>query len=904
MAKGRRNSLGSARVLPTRIPIHTLSGGVGRQGPTKRLPSEAENIDNAFVTLERSFEKRSGFEFVPTVSGTFDFGPSSGTTQDLYYHWFSLSDAKRYLIIINFKATDPSSRLLWVYLKDSNGLTDVSPENTDVTVPPKVREYLTYNPGNKKASQTLRIVNVGQTLLFLNRQVKAGFTSDADGFLYGLDGVKTTEVDAKGAEVIYYTPNKADPEGKATQYNVNSTYIAGDWAISTTPCLAPNTDSFGIAECKVEIRHPDTTSPGPHSDPSVNGNLTWNVPVGAPAPGAPGHALADFDRIAEQLPVKDYVYPDPDFLELGTSVPNFSDLSTPPIDSNDPPNFIPDLDSETVVRDMIAALYPNEGNPDGSGRIEYCAESFGGAGAGYYRTVSQERPYRAKIRTPEKHSLIDQNRMPMALDPTNWRFAPVDWDPRTSGDNETNPGPSVFKDHDQNPRQVEINAMSFFRGRLFLSSLDTVFSSRLGNFDNFFTADPGSLTASDPIDIPTASNKYTPIQSMTPFSEFLFITTDGDTQYELTGSEDLITPFTAELKATSFYSTSPLVDPLLMGSQVYFFAPKRLYIYFASFVQNINSAVEVTKHCPNYLPRDVFSESVSPAQDSLFFVDRDKKNHLYCYVNRFSGDQVIQNAVFRFILDSSTSIVSTVTFDDELHLVVRMPDWNGKQRLYLVKADLTPEDYTIPRIDSRFLLDNTDGTNVSWDPDLDETTFNLPYADPDLDECIVYDGYPDSYWTSLDILRLEEGTLPTQTNVVVAGNWSDIGGKFFFGKNFNMSVQLSQQYSRDQDNNIIDGVLSLRTMILAHHNTGDYDVVVHRRGRDPMTSSFHRTQSQELGALEIEEPFEINGEFTAKVFGGAAEADIFIQSNYPTPCNIINMELKGRFKRTYSSAFN
>jgi hypothetical protein len=41
-----------------RLPINSLSGGVGRQVPTKRLATEAENIDNCLVTLEKSIEKR------------------------------------------------------------------------------------------------------------------------------------------------------------------------------------------------------------------------------------------------------------------------------------------------------------------------------------------------------------------------------------------------------------------------------------------------------------------------------------------------------------------------------------------------------------------------------------------------------------------------------------------------------------------------------------------------------------------------------------------------------------------------------------------------------------------------------------------------------------------------------
>ena len=47
-----------------RMSIPTLSGGVGRQAPTKRAVNEAQDIDNALVTLERSVEKRSPLQFI------------------------------------------------------------------------------------------------------------------------------------------------------------------------------------------------------------------------------------------------------------------------------------------------------------------------------------------------------------------------------------------------------------------------------------------------------------------------------------------------------------------------------------------------------------------------------------------------------------------------------------------------------------------------------------------------------------------------------------------------------------------------------------------------------------------------------------------------------------------------
>ena len=60
--------LPSGGTSSTRIPIFSLSGGVSTQPPSKRTPLEAENLDNALITLERSAEKRPGFSIVPQQS--------------------------------------------------------------------------------------------------------------------------------------------------------------------------------------------------------------------------------------------------------------------------------------------------------------------------------------------------------------------------------------------------------------------------------------------------------------------------------------------------------------------------------------------------------------------------------------------------------------------------------------------------------------------------------------------------------------------------------------------------------------------------------------------------------------------------------------------------------------------
>ena len=59
-----------------------------------------------------------------------------------------------------------------------------------------------------------------------------------------------------------------------------------------------------------------------------------------------------------------------------------------------------------------------------------------------------------------------------------------------------------------------------------MSSGDVIFSSRDGDFTDLQIEDPGIIVDTDPIDMPPA-NKYTPITSMVPFNEYMFVNTNA-----------------------------------------------------------------------------------------------------------------------------------------------------------------------------------------------------------------------------------------------------------------------------------------------------------------------------------------------------------------------------------------
>ena len=218
------------KTLSTNIPIYTLSGGVGRQAPSKRLPSEAQEMINALCTVERSVEKRPGTDLIPIwtdANGTYTgdrLGLPAGGTYEFFWH--ALSDTARYLFVIDRAASDKVAREDLYYVYFYNQTEDRFEDNTPTgqgSIDDDVRAYLTHG------SAELKLVTRGQNLVFLNPDVTAGYTSTYNGtdwVTHDLDGVQTATVDTVGGEVAYTTATNVDPEGIASYWDPYSTYGA------------------------------------------------------------------------------------------------------------------------------------------------------------------------------------------------------------------------------------------------------------------------------------------------------------------------------------------------------------------------------------------------------------------------------------------------------------------------------------------------------------------------------------------------------------------------------------------------------------------------------------------------------------------------------------------------------
>ncbi len=869
---------------PVNLFIRSLKDGVGRQAATKRLPTEAQELINTVITVERSAEKRPGTRHVPckqfndidfNVKGELSLPDSS---EDMFHYWFDFTPHTVYLISIDYKSA-PGSPLIYVHEVTHGGGNPTMRVIEAITPDVDLAAYLRHGNETNEAREALSVIAVGPRLLLLNKKVATGYSSDESGFLFDLDGNVTTDTDVLGQPVTYKTSSAMDPQGTALVWVEGRAYAAGQEVYKPS-------DGVGgtVYVAKVDVSSSDNTNA------NYGSGTYWN----------------DTGRDMALIDVKDAKYPDPSKAYLGQSLPDISSLPLPP-----PAD---DVRASNGAETMLAALYPDElgagqngrtSSDAGKGKVYYFENGYGGSEPGYYIVRSATAsPYLMKIRSPEAFSRVDNNRMPIVLIPSDggnaWDLEAGTYDTRIAGDVDSNPGPTAWKGGTQAP----ISAMATFRNRLWYAIGDTVFSSETNDYGNFFLADPSLIVDTDPIDVLLSSNKYTPVVSLTPFESYIFVNTGADVQFALEGSENQITPYTAALSSESFYSTSSVTEPLLMGNQVYFFDDRRLYIYMPSSAVSVQRASEVSKHVPSYLPTTYGSMTVCNAYETLFMTDDDSRNDVYCYTNRFQGDQLLQNAFFR--MQYSKSIQSMHTHEEEVYLLTR--NSAGEYSLYVQRFREDAQDHIW--LDDAEILVIEEGVTSAYDESSNTTT--LTFANTaDSDNDIIITGYEataqgfvtvETQGGVLLTVRNIDRSVPGEVRVDISGRLTE-GQTIYFGKNYEMRIILSPVFQRDQSNNVVDGLLSLRSIYTAHSDTGEYFIRKTIRGRTSIPTTFTPMELDEtlgLDPLALSNR-EIRGESIAKVWGNADETVLEILSNTPNPVNINQIQIKGIFNEKYSS---
>lgn len=979
----------------TRLPINTLSGGVGRQAPTKRLTSEAENIDNCLVTLEKSVEKRpplsrveyyvnegtpSGSSYLPLAN----LDPTAGlsyNTDNLYFHFLDIDGFNRYCIIINRAgySFDPvvanDFKLNGVTIKLDNFLTvyRIEPtkwvkevvDNTELVSNVSntagfnrgIFEYLTF--GNKSAAggvatsykianttysisptsikDTFSSMDLDVGLILWNKLVPLDYLPDNESNEYvvaasWVNSISLNEYIHSGDVINYKIAAKPSGSDPITENNLSSAFywtnVRDDiqFIVSSETFeeseIGQNLENFGeipqypATEVQADVQDANGWRAlrmlhHYYDNPRVLPKIEFTKTLAAPQSGTTTIHMADTSLITTGMYVRGAEGLD---RVVQSIVPNVS-IAVNGANFTSTTSVTLTIGKIDWLKDhfQLTSPLPQEDrdgavNYFGFGKVYQARNPYLSFPAGFYRATRYgKNPYFERVRSEGPNSVFDHRRFPVIIykdtaGDGKWRIKHMPLFPRRAGTAISNPGPKALE------RKETIQSMAIWKNRMWIATENTLIASRTNSYFNYWVDDVHNITESDPIDIQSSVGAYNKLSYIVPFQSVMFAASSGSVQFEVRGGDSGagISPFNVELRPTSFFSTSKLVEPQKMGNQIFFMDAGRMYMYLSgsSFNDEFSTSMDVSTHCRGYLPSTFGAVCSNSATNSIFFVDGGQKNHIYTFTFRTNGDKVSQNAFARWILAGEDEVKAMKSYEKDLYIVSKRPagpdvgDGN-KLVVYLVSLEAVP--LTTPMLD--WLTEVTPASMVYVGGNTQQTVITLPHYDPDVNYAILTPAWGAQAYTAFLSNSLSINN-SGNTTMQIPGNWT--GFPVYVGRSYLMNIELSQQVQRTKatsgtSSDVVEGVLNLKRITFKHYNTGSYDVLVQRRGRPITSTTFFPTDINSLLSVENQLKVDLVGEHYSRLLSYSEATKINIQSAYPTPCNISNIEILGNFRSRNTS---
>jgi hypothetical protein len=516
--------------------------------------------------------------------------------------------------------------------------------------------------------------------------------------------------------------------------------------------------------------------------------------------------------------------------------------------------------------------------PSGTNEFWYARQTSSGHLSGWWKSISTSAlPWYEMVATESDDSLVDEATMPVQIvwDGTDLHVSIIDWKPRFSGDNTTNPRADFFG--------KPLTDLAFHRGRLWLSAGDVVCSSQADDLYNFWTRDwENPATASDPIQLSTSSTgEVANVTFLAPFRQSLVVFCDSGLVMEATANETL-GPDTVVWQPS--YRVLRLAGrPDVMGNRLYFASDwesgNRIHEHVNIDGAYGGDAEDISLHITKYLASGSCTIEAATANMAFLLFD-EEPNVLYVYQNLVVGDNRVQSAYHKWTFHND--IASIQAYDNTLYILFRSASAAWLETVDI--ADLRPEyDDEIHHIH----LDRKVKLTGSYSAATNLTTWTKAYADSN-----AKTAYLGAEWEPAERHGTVLSCTPATTTTLTApGDWSDY--HVVIGRSYTSSVTLSKPKPRDQNGAVIVGILNLKSMSVFLRDTGILKATVSTQGGASRTETYtgKRVGTAQLGVLQIAE----YGQFDVNIFESAESATVTLASDSPTPFNITGLEFIGTF---------
>ncbi len=540
-------------------------------------------------------------------------------------------------------------------------------------------------------------------------------------------------------------------------------------------------------------------------------------------------------------------------------------------------------------------------NPASAGLLRYAEEDYPAHPKGWYTSIEEGGTFVwVRASTPEANSSYLASTMPVQIRCTakdTFEVSEPSWNPRVSGDFVTNP-PATFVGN-------KVNDMAFWAGRLWISAGQQLVGSTTQDLTNFWVLDDAALNDADIIDLTVGSDTSLSITHSVPYSNSMIVFTDASRQFEISsGDNGVVSPASTSLRESTAYP-QPQADPVRLGNLLYFptngGGATRLYEYLIIDGAIPSAATDVASHAFGYIPENCRRVVSTPETDQIFM--QCGSDDLFVYQQSWSGDQKIQNAVFKWsFATAEDTLVSFDVVGSTLYLLLQRGSQWRVETVYTARSkdDQNQDNFEYPiSLDGKQSLTGTyTNGRTEWTTDLANEGTRLVVLGEE--------------WSSVPVTSRQSGTTvlidksgsflevrnDTPTTFSVQGDYSAY--PVVAGRDVDMTVQLSQQFMRDDSGVPMDGTLQLKRMQVHYRNTGYFKVSITPPGRETHYSEY---TGKQVGLFEFAnaDMFPETGTHPVKVLSSAAGVDIVLSSDNPSPANIPYIQIFSRFVRNKPS---
>ena len=481
-------------------------------------------------------------------------------------------------------------------------------------------------------------------------------------------------------------------------------------------------------------------------------------------------------------------------------------------------------------------------------------------------------------------------------------FSLPKWGERTVGDAISAPNPSFIGD--------EINNVFFFRNRLGFLSGDNVILSRVSEFFNFFPETVISILDSEPIDVAASHTKVAVLKSAVTIGEKLILFSE-QTQFVLTASADNLTPKTANVLVATEFESSADANPVGSGTSIYFLTKKGSFAGVREYIiqgnQQIRDAANTTIHVPRLIPSGIYKMAVSNNQDILVLLGTDNPNKLY--VNRWLyGDGFVKqlNAWFTFTINPNRSILNVDFIGTDLFAVIEEANKVTLEKIPFETDFREPNSTFEYHLDHK-VTETTSGVSVSYSSGTGLSTFTVPYrlrANMTVVGRYLGTGETSTFvdaqgntktLVSGQVLQTTNTTDGSTSTITATGDFRN--SKFIIGEPYEMHYRFSQQKMTSGGGGtpeMISGRLQIHHFYFKYEDAGFFQVEVTPENRDTSIHKFTGrllgTASSAIGQINLD-----TGTFKVPIMSKSDRVNIDVKNNTFLPTRLASAEYEGVF---------